>query len=139
MIMKLKQNIAKSNKGFTLQDVAIAVIAIMAFAGTIGSIFLSIYQLQADTIIDSSATLYMVQIMERIDKVGYDELTEETMETQIAKMRSDFHIPELFGIALELIPYGEDDLLKTVKLTLTYTPKNEPKSIVVERVKVREL
>ncbi|MCI9178035.1 MAG: hypothetical protein HFJ28_05705 [Clostridia bacterium] len=137
--MKLKQNIAKSNKGFTLQDVAIAVIAIMAFAGTIGSIFLSIYQLQADTIIDSSATLYMVQIMERIDKVGYDELTEETMETQIAKMRSDFHIPELFGIALELIPYGEDDLLKTVKLTLTYTPKNEPKSIVVERVKVREL
>ena len=137
--MKLKQNIAKSNKGFTLQDVAIEVIAIMAFAGNIGSIFLSIYQLQTDTIIDSSATLYMVQIMERIDKVGYDELTGETIETQIAKMRSDFHIPELYGITLELIPYGEDDLLKTVKLTLTYTPKNELKSIVVERVKVREL
>ena len=138
-MMKLKKNIAKSNSGFTLQDVAIAVIALMAFAGTIGSIFLSIYQLQTDTIIDSSATLYMVQIMERIDKVGYDELTEETKETQIERMRSDFKIPDLFGITLELIPYGEDDLLKTVKLTLTYTPKNEPKSIVIERVKVREL
>ena len=83
---KLRKRI-KSNQAFTMQDLVIAIMVLLLFVGTIGGTYLAIYQVQADTKLDSVATLYMIQMLEYIDKIGYDEVTngmEETLRTQFA-------------------------------------------------------
>jgi len=138
--MKYTKRILKLNKGFLLQDLGIALIIIMLFAGTIGAAYISVYQVQADTQIDSVATLFTVQIMEYIDKIAYEEVTIDKIPTLTETIRSNFDIPSTFQINLEVIPSAnEKDLVKSVKLTLNYTFSGEEKSIIIERLKVKEL
>ena len=138
--MKFTKRILKSNKGFTIQDLVIAIIVFMLFVGTIGGTYLSIYQVQANTKVDSIATLFTVQIMEYIDKIAYEEVTTEKVPNLIETVKSNFGIPDTFEINIEVIPEAnEQDLIKTVKLTLNYTFSKEDKSIVIQRLKVKEL
>ncbi len=130
----------KSEKGFTLQDLTVAVIVISIFVGTLGSIYLAIYKVQAQTKVDSVAALFTVQIMERIDKVGYDEINSENIDTFITNVKKDFSIPSSFHIDITTTPYGQnDDLVKLAKLTLTYSFDGKEKSIMIQRPKVREI
>ena len=39
----------KSNQGFTIQDLAVAIMILILFAGTIGGIYISILTVQAET------------------------------------------------------------------------------------------
>lgn len=137
--MKSVKQALKSNKGFTMQDLAIAIIAFVLLAGTVTSIYLSIYKVQADTQVDAVATLYTIQIMERIDKLAYDEVVENNLENLVNTMRQDFTIPSSFRIGLEIIPYNQDDIVKTVKLTFTYSFSGKEKNIIIERLKVKEI
>lgn len=129
----------KSNKGFTMQDLAIAIIILFLFAGTIGSICVSIYQVQADTKIDSIATLYAVQIMEYIDKISYEEVSNGIENT----VRQEFNLPKGFNILIEVSSYlpteNSQDLVKQVKLTLAYQFRDDNRTIKIERLKIKEL
>lgn len=138
--MKLKKYFFQSNKGFTIQDLIIALMVIMLFVGTITGAYLSIYKVQADTKIDAVATVYMVQIMERVDKVGYEEFTSQTLgEEFVNQVRNDFTIPSSFGIVIESTPTNEEDIVRTVKVSLNYTFSGKERSITMERLKVKEI
>lgn len=138
--MKLKKYFFQSNKGFTIQDLVVALMVIMLFVGTITGAYLSIYKVQADTKIDAVATVYMVQIMERVDKVGYEEFTSQTLgEEFVNQVRNDFTIPSSFGIVIESTPANEEDIVRTVKVSLNYTFSDKERSITMERLKVKEI
>lgn len=138
--MKFAKRILQSNKGFTIQDLAVAIIAIVLFAGIIGSTYVSIYKVQAETQVEAVATLFTVQIMEYIDKIGYDEVRADKTDLLIQEIRNKFSIPSSYTIELQIIPMIEEqDLVKTVKLTFGYQFKNIDRSIVIERLKVKEL
>ena len=129
----------KSNKAFTLQDAVIAIIIIMLFSGTIGATMVNIYKVQADTKIDSVAILFIVQITERIDKLGYTEVTAENMNNVITQMRKDFSIPQSFSLNIEIEPDEiTNNLVKTVNVQLGYHFLNEDRSISVKTLKVKE-
>lgn len=129
----------KSNKGFTMQDLAIAIVILFLFAGTIGGIYVSIYQIQSDTKLDSIATLYTVQIMEYIDKISYEQVTNGMADT----VRQEFNIPDSFNILIDVSSYlpsqDSEDLVKQVSVTLTYHFNDNDKTIKIERLKVKEL
>ena len=129
----------KSNKAFTLQDAAIAIIIIMLFAGTIGVTMVNIYKVQAVTKIDAVASLFVVQVTERIDKLGYTEVTAENMNNVITQMRKDFSIPQSFNLNIEIEPDEiTNNLVKTVNVQLGYNFLNEDRSISVKTLKVKE-
>ena len=129
----------KSNKAFTLQDAAIAIAIILLFAGTITSTFVAIYKIQADTKVDSVAALFTVQIMERIDKLGYNEVEEDNIDNIISKMRADFNIPNNFSINIEIEPDEiTNELVKTVHVKLGYNFNNQDKSISIKILKIKE-
>ena len=74
--MKRTKNInLKSNQGFTMQDLAVAIIILILFAGTIGGIYVSILTVQAETKIDAIVTVYAMQILEDIDRIDYEDVT----------------------------------------------------------------
>ena len=129
----------KSRNGFTLQDLAIAIVILLLFVGTIGGTYLAIYQVQADTKVDSVATLYMIQMLEYIDKIGYDEVSNGMEDT----LRTQFSIPSGYGISIDVSSYlpstDSQDLVKKVKLTMNYTFQERERNIVIEKLKVKEI
>ena len=129
----------KSNKAFTLQDAVIAIILILLFAGTIGATMVTIYKIQIGTKIDSIATLFVVQIMERIDKLGYTEIQEDTINSVIAQMREDFSIPESFSLKIEIEPDEiTNNLVRTIHVQLGYNSQGQDRNISVKTLKVKE-
>lgn len=131
---KLLQRL-KSNKGFTMQDLAIGIIILTLFAGTIGGSFIAVYKMQAQTKITSIATLYGIQILENIDKIDYDEVNDGDLRTWI----SDYKIPESMKLSLEVKKYNEEDTIKQVKLTINYEFADNSETLVLERFKVKEI
>ena len=137
-----KEKIIKSIKcsdGFTMQDLAIAIVVLLLFVGTIGGTYLAIYQLQADTKVDSVATLYMIQMLEYIDKIGYDEVSNGMEDT----LRTQFNIPRGYVISIDVSSYLPStdslDLVKKVKLTIKYTFQEKERNIIIEKLKVKEI
>lgn len=129
----------KSNRAFTIQDLAIAILIILLFVGTISSGFVMIYKVQAKTKIDSVAMLFIVQIMEHIDKIGYNEVSNENINNLISNMRYNFSIPEEFNINIEIEPDSiTNNLVKTVDVTLSYNIINQDRAILVKTLKVKE-
>ncbi len=129
----------KSNKAFTLEDAAVAIAIILICAGTVSTCFISIYEIQAGTKVDSVAMLFVVQIMERIDKLSYNEVQESTIDSVISTMRADFKIPNSFNVNIEIEPDEiTNDLVKTVKVKLEYKFNNKDRGILVKVLKVKE-
>lgn len=125
----------KSNKGFTLQDVVLATIILILFAGTIATSFLTIYRIQAETKVTAVAGLYGIQIMENIDKIRYDQVTTGIEENY----RSLYQIPDSIDIHLDVTPYNSENTIKQIKLTLSYSLEGEKEELVLEKLKVKEV
>lgn len=125
----------KSNKGFTMQDLVIGIIVLTIFAGTIGGSFIVVYKMQSQTKITSLATVYGIQILENIDKISYDEVNTGDLKT----WRSDYSIPEMFKLNLEVDKYNTEDTIKKVKLTISYEFDEKAENLVLEKFKVKEI
>lgn len=136
---KIKLNF-KSNKGFTMQDLLIALFLIVLFIGIISSMMYAVYKLQVKANLMSQMTMYSVQILEDIDKISYEEVQKKTVQ----EYRNQFSIPAGFNINIEISNYGEgiknvQDVMKIVKLTLSYTINNETEEFTVQRLKIKEI
>ena len=139
--MKFNKSTLKSNKGFTMQDAAIAISIIFLFVGTVTAFYMQIYKLQAETKLDSVAMLFVVQIMERIDKEPYSSLEDSSkIEELVNTMQNEFSIPASFDIYIRVIPDEQtDEYVKTVELNLSYTFQGKNRDIVIRKLKVKEL
>lgn len=136
--MNLQNKMLKSNQGFTMQDLVVAILILMLFVGTIGSVYLAVYEVQIDTKLDSVATLFAVQIVEYIDKISYDEVNNGMEE----EVRQEFSIPNSFGIQIQVSNYepeaNSQDIIKEVKVTITYTFNENDRNITINRLKIKE-
>jgi len=127
----------KSNKGFTMQDIAIALVIFMIFTGSISAMFYSVYKLNYDTRLTANATYYAMRILEDIDKIAYEEVNESLANSY------ERDLPNGYQLKLEITPYDPEnnatDLIKKVKLTISYTFLNRTEEFVVQRLKIKEL
>lgn len=129
----------RSNKGFTMQDLIIAIIIFTIFAGTICSLFVIIFNTQADTQVDEIAALYAVQIAEYIDRIDYDRVTNE-ISSVITK---ELDISENYTLNIDVSEYRPQNetetYMKIVKIILTYNFKQEDKNLTIEKLKIKEI
>ena len=86
-----------------------------------------------------TAANYAIQILEDIDKISYDKVING-MESSY---KSKFSIPNGFDLSIEVSNYNEgtdkEDLIKKVKLTITYSLAENSENLVIERLKVKEI
>ncbi len=134
----IKTNI-KSDFGFTMTDLVIAMIIFLIFSGLVVTAFYSSYVVNSKTKITASATNYSIQILEDIDKITYDEV-QNGMENMY---RQKFSIPNGYSLKMEVTNYNEgndkEDLIKNVKLTIEYKIAGDTEKIVINKIKVKEL
>ena len=137
---KTLKNLIRSNKGFTMQDLAIATLIITIFVGLISTLMYSVYKTNVKTNLTSQMATYAVQILEDIDKIPYEDVKPELAD----EYKSDFSIPESFNISIEVSNYGEgvnnvQDIIKIVKLNISYTILNETEEFSIQKLKIKEM
>ena len=129
----------KSNNGFTMQDLIIAIAIFALFAGIVGSLMVTTFKVQSDSQVDEVGTLYVIQIAEYIDKISFDEV-ESGMGDSLAQR---FNIPSNFAVTVEVSDYkpaGETiSLVKEVEINLEYSFANNSRNICIHRLKIKEL
>ena len=134
----IKTNI-KSNSGFTMTDLVVALIIFLIFSGLVVTAFYSSYVVNSKTKITASATNYSIQILEDIDKITYDEVQNGMDNTY----RQKFSIPDGYSLKMKVTNYNEgndkEDLIKNVELTIEYKIAGDNEKIVINKIKVKEL
>lgn len=129
----------KSNQGFTIQDLAVAIIILILFAGTIGGIYISILTVQAETKIDSIVTVHAIKILEDIDRIDYEDVQNGMEENY----QNKFNIPSNMTLHIDVSNYEPEanskDLIKNVKVTIDYSFRGNEKQFVIESIKVKEV
>lgn len=129
----------KSEAGFTMTDLVAALIIFSIFTGIIGTLMYSSFKANLQTKMAAMAGGYAVQILEDIDKITYDEV-KNGMEN---KYKTKFSIPAGFDLNIEVSNYNEgnnkEDLIKKVKLTITYVFAGNSEQFVVNKLKVKEV
>ena len=129
----------KSNKGFTMYDLVVAIIIFTMFVGVIGTVLVTTFKVQATSKIDEIAALYAIQIAEYIDKVSFEEV--DTNLT--SKVVTNLQIPNTFDVEINVTDYKPgietESYVKVVKINLKYFYYNETQNFSIDKLKIKEL
>ncbi len=129
----------KSELGFTMTDLVAALIIFSVFTGIIGTLMYNSFKTNLQTSMADMVANYAIQILEDIDKITYEEV-KNGMES---KYKNKFQIPSGFNLNIEVSNYNEgttkEDLIKKVKLTVTYHFAGSSNDLVINKLKVKEV
>ena len=139
-VSKNKKFNIKSENGFTMQDLMIAAFLIIIFVSFISTIMYTVVKANIKTDLTAQMTTYAVQILEDIDKISYEEVDNSLAQTYLNK----FSIPSGYDIIIDVSNYGEglnnvQDVIKIVKLTISYELQGVPEKITIQKLKIKEI
>lgn len=135
----MNKKILKANNGISMTDVIIAIIILCMFVGVIGNLYYQI-SLQSNFIrLNTMAVYYTVKIAEDIDKMPYEEVTND-LNTNI---KTTYQIPDLFNATIEVQNYNEidttkEDIIKIVTIKIEYEFNKQTKYYEIEKLKIKE-
>lgn len=135
----MNKKILKANNGISMTDVIIAIIILCMFVGVIGNLYYQI-SLQSNFIrLNTIAVYYTVKIAEDIDKMPYEEVTND-LNTNI---KTTYQIPDLFNATIEVQNYNEidttkEDIIKIVTIKIEYEFNKQTKYYEIEKLKIKE-
>ena len=97
----------------------------------------SVYKLNIETSLMMEASAYSVEILENIDKLAYDEVNSELENIYNSQL------PAGFNVNLEISQYGKEnnlkDVIKIVKLTISYEFLGNTSDISITKLKIKEI
>ena len=132
-MMKLK---IKSEKGFTGADIAVAVLALILFAGVVGQTLYSAYLNNVRIRAHVEATAYLTQMLEYIDEIEYEKVGDSIFD----KMKVDLSIPDQYEIKFNVENIDDKaDIIKKVNIQISYEFNNGKDSMNITRLKTKEL
>ncbi len=136
---KMKLNI-KSNNGFTMIDLIVALGVFTVFASLLCTLLYYVYKSNLQTRMSALATNYAIQILEDVDLISYDDVKNGMEDYYIDK----FSIANGFDISIDVRGYYSEksaiqDVIKMVTLTITYDFGATTENIVIEKMKVKEI
>lgn len=136
----MKKISLKQNKALTMTDVVIAIIILCLFTGVVGNLYYQIVLHSNMMRFDSVAIYHVVQIAEKIDKISYEEVTNELNNS----LKEEFSIPDLYTITIDVQNYNEDDntkedVIKIITIKVEYEFMEENKKIEIKKLKIKEI
>lgn len=123
------------NKGITGIDLSISLIVLTIFSGLIISLMSSIYKNSLEIQKGSNAMAYATMILEKVDEKSFNQVDENF----IATLENEIKIDD--GYTVEIISADdiEEGLLKKVVLKVSYDINGEEKSILINKLKIKEI
>lgn len=128
-----------SNKGITGIDLAIAIIILMTFTGIVSGLMYSTYATSISVKKSAEADAYATIILEKVDEKTYDEVDSNFVET--LKTNNEIEISDDYTITFTVEPYSDYalDIVKKVEVTIKYNVSNEEKTLVISKLKIKEI
>ena len=133
----------KNNKGYTGVDISIAMIILMIFIPTVFAISYSIQKTSNEVKRKSEAISIATDILESAKGMSFENLESMEEEENISLLEEKYSKDVSFDINIEVENYypeelnDEDrmDLVKKIKITVTYPVGNKTKSIDISTIK----
>ena len=129
----------KKDKGFTVVDVIIAVIAIIIFSTLIYSLMYSYVLENVKLKKETLAMIYMTEIFENIGIAKYTDVTQENITNFIPEYVKNNY--DVVKVTVEDIP-GDKDIIKKIQIKLTYSVgaggKFKEYTCAMERMKIND-
>lgn len=146
--MNAKQNkcfkeIIKENSGITGIDLVIAIIIMSIFIGVITSLMTGIYKQSLEIQASSNAMAYATIVLEKTDEKSFEEVQEPNFIENLSKS-GEINIPEDYEVTFEVsnpdsVSEEVSSVIKKVAVTIKYKINNEEKSILISKLKVKEI
>lgn len=129
----------KQNKGISMVDLIIAMVLLSLFVGVIGNLYYQIVLQNNMLRMNAVAVYYAVKVAEGIDKMPYEEVTNELNDT----LKQEYEIPDIITIHIEVENYNEtdpskEDIIRTVKIQTKYICFEKEQTYTIEKLKIKE-
>ena len=122
----IKQKI-KQIDGFTPVDIAISVVIIVIFIGLIATLFYNFYLTANDKNRNAMATNCLIDIIEEVKKMDYDQLNTQEVDLLLSSLRHNKTIPNGFTVFAKIQKYNEIegneqklDVIKILQVKVEY-------------------
>ena len=122
-----------SEKGFTGVDIVISVIIFILFAGVIASLMYMSYRNSISIQKGAYAGAIATVILEKTDEKPYEEINDSFLNTN----QSEIDIPEGYTASYTASEVYYN-LIKQVKVTISYNLEGETQSIIISKLKIKE-
>lgn len=147
--MSIKK-VLKEKKGIVLSDAIIAILIMLLFVGIITSLMISIFLESTEIKMNSQHIDYATEIFEYVEKISYEEVTQENLINYINNKNLDYvsagttieTLNTPYKIAIEVKKYNEtegnedkEDLLKIVTLTIENNLLEKQYTSTISRLK----
>lgn len=130
-----------SQKGLTAADIAIAVIIIVIFVGTISSGFYNYYMASTSVSRGSAALSYTIDVIETVEQMNYEDVTEENINREIQELYNKKAISTPYKVTATVQKYNEiqgnenkKDLIKILTVTVNYEMNKKVEKIQISRL-----
>ena len=133
----------KNNKGYTGVDISIAIIIIMIFIPTLMAISYSIQKTSNDVKRKADAITIATEILETSKTIAYENLDNMEEESYISLLETKYSKEVSYDINIEVENYypeevseeDREDLVKKIKVIVTYPIGNKTKSIDISTLR----
>lgn len=114
-------------RGVTSSDIIVSVVIIMLFVSVITTGFYNYYKSVQSKNRTTIATNIVVDVIENVEMLQYDEVTKENINNIVETLKSDGTISKSYTVTVDLQNYNETegnmdkkDLIKILKVKVTY-------------------
>ena len=128
-------NRLKNNKGLTGIDLTISIIVLTIFAGLIVGLMVNNYNVAIEIQKGANAMSYATMILEKVDEKAYEKVTNNFVQ----ELGDEISINSDYTVNLEVNQADDKDYVKRVTVKVTYTVNNEEKSLVIRKLKIKEI
>ena len=130
----------KENRAATMTDVVMGVMIFIMFTGILTSGFYNIYRHNSAIRLNAIAVDYAVKILEDIDRMTYEEVTNDLNN----ELDEKYGIKGSYKVSLDVKNYNEDDeqkqdIIKIVNVTVKYNVAKKEEEYTVKKLKIKEM
>lgn len=136
--MKGKKKKFLNDKGVTGIDVTISIIVLTIFAGLIINLMSSIYKNSIEIQKGANAMAYATIVLEKVDEKAFDEIDDNFVNTLTKEENPEIAIDPNYAISFSTENL-EEDLLKKVRVEVSYEISGEAKSLIIYKLKIKEI
>ena len=139
-MLKLKK-IIRNNKGFATSDIIISIVILMLFTGLVASLFYNYYISNSKTTRASMACLCIIDTIENIHKMNYEDVTNENVNMKIQELYNNNIIPNQYKVTANIEKYNEiegneekEDIIKILTVNVQYSLNNKIENLSIKNL-----
>lgn len=131
----------KEHKAVMGVDIVVSIVVLSLFAGVIAGMFAELFMQNVSIRMDAMAVNYAIIILEDTDRLPYEEVTTENLMNNV---QDRYYISDNYTANIEVTNYSDidstkEDIIKIVKVTISYQLRNQEYSYTVRKLKIKEM